>query len=97
VRRCAPSAIALVLVAASSLSGCERKAPGPEECRSFALSAAGVVHRDELAAPRVYDKVEELTRECLTEPYDRELLRCYETTGQARVCQLEFRIRQRSR
>lgn len=84
--------LVLVLVAA-----CEREAPGPLECRRFALSAVGVRSRDELAVPQVKQRVEELTRECLTEPYDRELLHCYETTGRGRACKYEFNLRQRSR
>ena len=78
------------------LCSCEREAPGPTECRQFALSAVGVQTREELAQPQVNERVEALTRECLTEPYDRELLRCWETTRQGRACQHQFKIRQKS-
>jgi hypothetical protein len=77
------------------VSGCEREAPGPIECRQFALSAVGVTRREQLAAPHVNQKVEELTRECLTEPYDRELLRCYRLGAPARACQYEFKVRRK--
>ena len=86
-----------IVILLLALCGCEREAPGPMECRQFALSAVGVARREELAVPQVNEKVEALTRECLTEPYDRELLHCYETTRQGRACQYQFKNRQKSR
>jgi hypothetical protein len=54
--------------------GCERVAPGPDECVAFAqawLHARRPASR--LEADTAFD---ELVRRCLTEPYDRELVDC---------------------
>jgi hypothetical protein len=54
--------------------GCERVAPGPDECVAFAqawLHARRPASR--LEADTAFD---ELVRHCLTEPYDRELVGC---------------------
>ncbi|HEX6274391.1 MAG TPA: hypothetical protein VFZ53_15220 [Polyangiaceae bacterium] len=77
---------------------CERKAPGPEECRRFARTFYGVPEpngreaatRRELA---LREQVDELTRECLVVPYDRQLLRCTVETGRARACRAAFERR----
>jgi hypothetical protein len=37
--------------------------------------------------------IDEVTVDCLTRPYDRELVRCIEETGQSRACLAEFRLR----
>jgi hypothetical protein len=41
-------------------------------------------------------EVDDLTRECLVMPYDRELLRCALETGGARACKLAFDRRRSS-
>ena len=77
---------------------CGRKAPGPEECRRFARTVYGVpepndreaVTRRELA---LREQVDELTRECLVVPYDRQLLRCTVETGKSRACRAAFERR----
>jgi hypothetical protein len=54
--------------------GCERAAPGPDECVAFAetwLRARRPATR--LEADTAFD---ELVRRCLTEPYDRDLVAC---------------------
>jgi hypothetical protein len=54
--------------------GCERVAPGPDECVAFAqawLHARRPASR--LEADAAFD---DLVRHCLTEPYDRELVGC---------------------
>ncbi len=83
-------AVALVL-----LAGCARKAPGPEECRAFAISASGARTYADLANPKVAEIVDRLTVECLVTPYDRELLRCTSETRRLRACLLEFEHRRR--
>jgi len=77
---------------------CERKAPGPKECRAFALAAFGLSAEEELArgARRnlsLRDEVDGLTRECLVVPYDRPLLRCLNETGRSRACRVAFERR----
>ena len=69
--------IALALV----LGGCRRKAPGPDECREFAYHVHGVTHGEDVRLPRVRAEVDDLTRECLVTPYDREYLECVEASG----------------
>lgn len=86
------STLALLVVLAV---GCARKAPGPEECRSFALLMFGFQSEEELGrgSPRsqaLRPEVDDLTRECLVMPYDRELLRCALSTNGARACRLAF-------
>jgi hypothetical protein len=82
---------AFVLFAAA----CARKAPGPLECRQFALIASGARTFADLQNPKVAEIVDRLTVECLVTPYDRELLRCTEETGRVRACSLEFEHRRR--
>jgi hypothetical protein len=85
-----PLLIGLVLLAA-----CERKAPGPDECQAFAYRALGIRESRDLMQPGAIDKVEDLTRDCLTTPFDRALLRCVEETGRARQCLGAFHGRRR--
>ena len=87
------AAVALALV----LAGCARKAPGPKECREFAIAASGARTFAELANPKVAELVDRLTVECLVTPYDRELLRCTAETGRVRACSLEFEHRRRKK
>jgi hypothetical protein len=86
-------ALLALSIACASLLGCERKAPGPEECARFASTvvlqhAPGGVMTLEMQA-----QIEEETRNCLTRPYDRELLDCVLVTNRGRVCLDMFRRR----
>ena len=79
--------------ACTMLLGCERKAPGPEECARFATTvvlqhAPGGIMTLEMQA-----QIEEETRNCLTRPYDRELLNCVLATSRGRACLELFRRR----
>lgn len=91
--------MALVILLSCALgAGCARKAPGPQECRSFALSAFGLRSEAELGEGTrpelaLRDRVDEVTRECLVLPYDRELLRCTEVTGRVPACRAAFKLR----
>jgi hypothetical protein len=87
-----PLARALVGLAllATSASSCQRKAPGPEECARFAEAVVGA---GRYITPVIAAQIETQTQECLTRPYDRELLRCVLLTRQARVCLASFRAR----
>ena len=88
----ARAALALLL-ACAPLLGCQRKAPGPEECALFASTVVlqhapvGVVTLEMQA------QIEEETRNCLTRPYDRELLDCVLVTNRGRACLDLFRRR----
>jgi hypothetical protein len=73
--------------------GCARKAPGPKECVALAERVVGIEDRRMLSIPQVKERVDRITVECLTVPYDRTLVRCIGETGQARACFVEFRLR----
>src|SRR4051794_5475827 len=77
-------------LASVGVLSCQRKAPGPEECARF---AEAVVGGGRYVTPVIAAQIESQTQECLTRPYDRELLRCVLLTRQARVCLADFRIR----
>jgi hypothetical protein len=89
LRCCVPLLAAASVV---SLGGCERKAPGPRECRSFALQALGLPEGVRLP-PRVQAAADELTVRCIVTPYDRELLRCVDEGSDARRCLSEYKLR----
>ena len=72
------------------LPSCERKAPGPEECARFAEAVVGA---GRYISPVIDAQIERQTQECLTRPYDRELLRCVLLTRQARTCLASFHAR----
>lgn len=88
--------VARVLSAAVALAvatACQRKAPGPLECERAALILTGVSDRRMLRNPEIKDIVDERTVECLTTPYDRALLDCFEQTGVTKACVLAFQGR----
>jgi hypothetical protein len=89
IGKLARAAIGFTLLGGSLLS-CQRKAPGPEECAAF---AEAVVGGGRYISPVIDAQIERQTQECLTRPYDRELLRCVLLTHQARVCLASFRVR----
>ena len=86
-------AVLLLGTVAGSLLGCERKAPGPEECERFAEIAVQLAGSGPLLTPEVQSAVEQETRTCLTQPYDRELLSCVTATHQGAMCMAAFRRR----
>jgi hypothetical protein len=80
----------LAVVALWSAGGCQRKAPGPDECRKLALAAAGVERREDVRSSELLSRVDLLTRECLVTPYDRTFVRCMEETRHYPVCRRDF-------
>jgi hypothetical protein len=82
-----------VLLALLLLVACQRKAPGPQECRRFALVALGIAPNAERVSPQVFAAVDELTRRCITTPFDRALLRCVDQGRQPRLCLAEYQRR----
>jgi hypothetical protein len=89
LRMLARAVVGFTLLGAS-LTSCQRQAPGPEECARFAEAVVGA---DRWVTPAITAQIETQTQECLTRPYDRELLRCVLLTRQARVCLASFRVR----
>lgn len=93
------SARTLALFGALAIApACERKAPGPAECRRFALSMHRLRSEEELGGATrrelaLRDQVDGLTRECLVLPYDHELVRCIEEQGRPRACRAAFDLR----
>lgn len=70
--------------------GCEREAPGPEECLQFAdtwLRAEGPDRRSRLMLENAFD---ELVLRCLTEPFDRELVGCVVSGAPRERCRLDY-------
>jgi hypothetical protein len=88
-------ALALGLV----LAGC-RRLPGPEACHDFAVhwfatethgaSTTRLTSEQEVV---VEDAVLELTTECLTRPYDQDLVKCVTEGGAPRPCLADFERR----
>jgi len=83
------AAVGIALLAAMA-TGCQRKAPGPEECAQFAEAVVGA---GRYVTPVIAAQIERQTQECLTRPYDRELLQCVLLTRQARACLASFHAR----
>jgi hypothetical protein len=77
--------------------GCARQLPGPAECRAFALATIGVAQDTPASVlsrrPRLAAQAEEVTRRCLTTPWDYELLNCLGTGVHSRVCLSHFEAR----
>ena len=92
LRNLGRAVIGSMLLGVSAL-GCQRKAPGPEECARFAEAVVGV---GRYITPVMAAQIETQTQECLTRPYDRELLDCVLVTRQARGCLAAFRARSES-
>jgi hypothetical protein len=86
-----------VLCAGFASLGCTRNAPGPEECARFAEMAEQLSGSGPLMTPQIQAEIDELTRQCLTKPYDRALLSCVEATRQTRGCLESFRLRTEQR
>src|SRR5262249_2701925 len=72
-----------------ALLGCQRKAPGPDECLAFAKAWVGGRHLAPARAGAV-DPFEELVRECLTAPYDRALVECVLNGKPPDRCRMEY-------
>jgi hypothetical protein len=83
----------LACVAWLAAAGCERKAPGPDECRTFAYRTLHIPPGSERTDARLRLRLDEQTRTCLVTPYDRQLLRCVERGVPQSVCKREFDAR----
>ncbi|HEU4581885.1 MAG TPA: hypothetical protein VFS67_26705 [Polyangiaceae bacterium] len=72
-----------------ALLGCQRKAPGPDECLAFAKVWVESRHLAQVPLSAV-DPFEELVRECLTAPYDRALVECVLNGKAPERCRMEY-------
>jgi hypothetical protein len=86
-----------LIASALTLASCARKLPGPVECQHFAELVVGVARDDPRLTIAAARRLEDLTQQCLTTPYDYELLRCVEGTGLAQQCLVSFNARARAR
>jgi hypothetical protein len=86
-------ALLLGCALASGLTACRRKAPAPDECVAFAFASYGVPMQGARLTPGLREKVDELTRECLLTPFDRELMECTLAGGSPRACMRAFSLR----
>lgn len=92
----APHAAAFAAVVAL-LAGCERKAPGPDECVLFAdawLRSQRLEHAPQVLSENARD---ELVVRCLTEPYDRELVSCVLGGLPRERCRIDYLRRSEAR
>jgi len=90
-------ALALVGMLGGGLSGCQRKAPGPDECLAFAKIWLQQ-RKFEAALARGPDEVfDELVLRCLTEPYDRALVECVISKQRPESCRVDYARRAESR
>jgi hypothetical protein len=93
-------ALRLPLLFCWLLAGCQRSLPGPAECRAFALSSVGVEPSTPATAlanhPELLARAESLTRQCLTTPWDYELLDCVSAGRSSRACLHSFEARRLS-
>jgi hypothetical protein len=91
------SCLPFLLLCGLATAGCTRKLPGPEECRAFALASVGVKPGTPASAldvvPVRAEKAEEITRLCLTTPYEYELMNCLAEGGGAALCGRAFQAR----
>lgn len=90
---------ATLLALAASTFGCERKAPGPEDCHELAVAwvrettPVARFHpsdpRAQLAAARVLER----THLCLVTPFDRAVVDCVRSGRSAQSCLLSLQRR----
>lgn len=89
-----------LLFCALLAAACQRRLPGPEECRSFALASVGVEPGTPATTlsrhPALAERAEEVTRKCLTTPWDYKLLNCFASGGSSRLCLRSFEVRRLS-
>jgi hypothetical protein len=78
---------------AITVAACERKAPGPDECRRLAIELMGIPPEVDRLPPQIMQQLDALTVECITQPYDRALMRCVEAGRGTRRCMAEYRLR----
>lgn len=78
---------------------CARRAPGPEECHALAVQwvgreGRGVVQRfGGIVLEPPESRILERTTECLTTPYDRELVACIGSRASPSLCFRAFQDR----
>lgn len=82
------------MVLCVGLFSCQGSLPGPQECEAMALSYYGLQQKDLIVSSMRRAAVAELTRECLTAPYDRDALHCMQERNNRTICRLALKRRQ---
>ena len=90
-------ALAVASVFGGGLGGCQRKAPGPDECLAFAKIWLQQRKFDSLVAQAPEEAFDELVARCLTEPYDRALVECVVSKQRPENCRVDYARRSESR
>lgn len=90
-------ALAVVGALGGCLTGCQRKAPGPDECLAFAKIWLQQRKFDSLLAQAPDEAFDELVSRCLTEPYDRALVECVISKRRPENCRVDYARRAESR
>jgi hypothetical protein len=94
-QRCALIVVAGLTVA--YVSGCARRAPGPDECHDLAVAWVLGPRLSHLptykVGPAASQAILDRTTECLTTPYDRALVQCVTAGSMPRACLLGFATR----
>lgn len=78
-----------LLPAVAGLVACERQAPGPTECLSFALNwhqVSAAQLQAQVLPPQLEASVQQVTLRCLTEPFPRKTVECVAQYGPAPAC-----------
>jgi hypothetical protein len=79
------------------IGGCSRRAPGPDECHDLGVAWVLGPRRSQAPSyrrsPATSQAILDRTTECLTMPYDRELVQCVTTGNAPRTCMLRFEAR----
>lgn len=84
-----------------SLTGCDRKAPGPQECGALAtawVNRARAVTRyapKDIALPSSAADIEHIARLCITTPFDQQVIACARAGGSPEYCLQRFADRRR--
>jgi hypothetical protein len=89
--------VALSGTLAAGLAGCQRKAPGPDECLAFAKIWLQQRKFESVVAQAPEDVFDELVGRCLTEPYDRALVECVISKQHPESCRVDYARRAESR
>ena len=76
---------------------CERQAPGPSECVRVAERWMSTTRTEAMSDARMAEPFSSLVRECLTGPFDRELVSCLDEDRGKTRCRAEFRRRTEQR
>ena len=94
-QRCA--LIVVVGLTIAGAMGCARRAPGPDECHDLAVAWVLGPRRSHSTTyritPALSQAILDRTTECLTTPYDRQLVQCVTTGSAPRTCMLGFETR----